>query len=101
MGTNDQNLIPMSQRTKEEVRVLASNGGKKSGEVRRKRKALKEELLAILSSNDFQNKISLAIINKAVNGDVKAFEVIRDTIGEKPVEKVINIEPPVLVDDIE
>lgn len=33
--------------------------------------------------------ISLKQIEKAIkNGDTKAFEVIRDTIGQKPVERV-------------
>ena len=32
--------------------------------------------------------MSLALIEKAMNGDTKAFEVIRDSIGEKQTEKV-------------
>jgi hypothetical protein len=32
--------------------------------------------------------VTLALIEKAMSGDTKAFEVIRDTIGEKPVDKV-------------
>lgn len=28
-------------------------------------------------------------MKKAMKGDVKAFEVLRDTAGEKPVEKVM------------
>lgn len=31
--------------------------------------------------------LTMAIFEKALGGDVRAFEVIRDTIGEKPVEK--------------
>ena len=68
-------------------------GGIASGEARRKRKTLKEELLLMLSDGDIQEKISLALINEAIKGNnagsvTKAFEVIRDTIGERPVEKV-------------
>ena len=40
----------------------------------------------MLSSGNTQEKISLAIIQEALNGNVKAFESIRDTIGEKPRE---------------
>ena len=36
---NEQNLIPLNKRTKSEQREYARKGGKKSGEVRRKRKA--------------------------------------------------------------
>ena len=34
--------------------------------------------------------MSLAILTRAMNGDTKAFEVIRDTIGEKPKEQIEN-----------
>lgn len=57
---------------------------KKSAEKRQERKALKEELIALLSVGKMQEKISLALIQEALDGNVKAFEVIRDTIGEKP-----------------
>lgn len=75
-------------RTKEEARERGRRGGIKSGEVRAQRKTLKEELLLLLSQGDTQSKMSLALIQKAMNGDTKAFEVIRDSIGEKPVDKV-------------
>ena len=90
---NEKNLIPNSERTPSELREMARNGGLASGEARRKRKTLKEELLLMLSDGDIQEKISIALINEAINGNnagsvTKAFEVIRDTIGERPVEKV-------------
>lgn len=85
---NKNNLKPV--RTKKEARERGKKGGIKSGEVRRERKTLKDELLLLLSSGDTQKKVSLAIIKKALSGDTKAFEVIRDTIGEKAVEKVEN-----------
>lgn len=91
---NDENLIPMSQRSPSEVRTMAANGGRKSGESRRARKTLKEELLALLSDGDIQERISLALIDEALNGNkagsvTKAFEVIRDSIGERPTEKIM------------
>ena len=90
---NEKNLIPNSERSPSEVRENGKKGGIASGEARRKRKTLKEELLLMLSDGDIQQKISLALINEAINGNnagsvTKAFEVIRDTIGERPVEKV-------------
>lgn len=90
---NEQNLIPLNERTKSEQRAIASAGGKASGEARRRRKTLKEELLAILSDDDIQEKMSLALINEAIEGNnagsvTRAFETIRDTIGEKPVDKM-------------
>ena len=85
------NLRPVS--STEEARERGRKGGLASGEARRKRKTLKEELLLMLSDGDIQEKISIALINEAINGNnsgsvTKAFEVIRDTIGERPVEKV-------------
>ena len=88
---NEQNLKPV--KSKKEARERGRKGGLASGEARRKRKTLKEELLLMLSDGDIQQKISLALVNEAINGNnagsvTKAFEVIRDTIGERPVEKV-------------
>lgn len=46
---NEQNLIPWNKRTEKEQREYARKGGKKSGEVRRKRKAMKEQAEILLS----------------------------------------------------
>jgi succinyl-CoA synthetase beta subunit len=83
---NEQNLKPV--RTTSEARKRGKAGGIRSGQVRAERKTLKEELLLLLSQGNTQEKISLALIQKALNGDTKAFEVIRDSIGEKQVEKI-------------
>lgn len=74
--------------TEEQQREIARKGGIASAEARKRRKTLKEELIALLETNDNNNKISLAILQKALNGDIQAFTTIRDTIGEKPVDKV-------------
>lgn len=85
---NAENLKPpINKRSTSEQREIRQKGGIKSGEVRRARKTLKEELLLLLESGNTRNKISLALIKKAIKGNIKAFEVIRDTIGEKPTEK--------------
>ncbi len=87
-----KNLIPTNQRSKDEARILGQKGGIKSGEVRRMRKTLKEHLLLLLSENEIQENICLSLIDKALDGDVQAFKLIRDTIGEKPVEKISTTE---------
>lgn len=46
---NEQNLIPWNKRTEKEQREYAKKGGKKSGEVRRQRKAMKEQMEMLLS----------------------------------------------------
>lgn len=83
---NEKNLKPI--RSKKEAREKGRQGGIKSGETRKKRKTLREELLLLLAAGNNQNKMSLAMIEKAMKGDTKAFEVIRDTIGEKPREQL-------------
>lgn len=85
---NIDNLIPNSERSPEEVRENGRKGGIKSGETRRKRKTLREELLALLETNQYQEKMSLSLIKQAIDGNTKAFEVIRDSIGEKQTDKL-------------
>ncbi len=81
---NESNLrVP----TSEEAREIGRKGGIASGKARRERKTLREELLLLLEKGDTQEKISLAMIKEALDGNTKAFEVIRDTIGEKPIDK--------------
>ncbi len=74
--------------TSEQAREYGRRGGLASSKKQKERKQLKEELLLLLSEGDTQKKISLALIQKAMQGDTKAFEVIRDSIGEKQIEKV-------------
>ena len=86
---NTQNLIPQAHvLTVEEL----SKGGTNSAFSRRNRKRLREELEMLLEIGDTQRSVAVALINKALKGDVRAFEVIRDTIGEKPVDKVVTTE---------
>lgn len=95
---NEGNLKPI--RTESEAREKGKKGGKKSGEVRAQRKTLREELIALLETKiedkTIQEKISFSLIQEAISGNVKAFETIRDTIGEKPIEQIQNINPPVI-----
>lgn len=86
---NEQNLIKYtSEQSREKARENGRKGGIASGEAKRARKTLKEELLALLAEDQMQERISIALLQKAQSGDTKAFEVIRDTIGEKPKDEV-------------
>ena len=124
---NNNNLVPFNVNN-------ASENGRKGGlasvKAKKERKTMREcltTLLELKASEDnkelikktLDNKniytteeitnqlaICLALINKAINGDTKAYEVIRDTIGEKPTDKLqhngvedvkINV---VIVDDV-
>lgn len=85
---NNENLVDLRDRTTEEQREIARKGGIASGKARAARKTLKEELLLLLAQGNTQEKISLSLIQEAMQGNTKAFEVIRDTVGEKPVDKL-------------
>ena len=100
------NLKPV--RNTEEARERGRIGGIKSGEARRKRRKLKDTLSTLLTlppgisnqkdllmalgidENDCNNQtlIAIAMIQAAAAGDVKAATWVRDTVGEKPHDKV-------------
>lgn len=85
---NEQNLIPMNKRTPRERKEIARKGAIASNKAQAARKTLKEELLALLEDNETQKKISVALIQQAKKGNTKAYEIIRDSIGEKPIDRV-------------
>ena len=95
---NNENLKPFSERTEKEQREIRSKGGKASAEARRKRKLLKEYFNIWLETEVGKDKSGKPInaaeamtkkqVDKALKGDTKAFLVIRDTVGEKPEEKI-------------
>ena len=100
---NKQNLkIPTSKEARENGR----KGGIASGEARRKKKLLKECIDCLLEEDVEENgktmsgaeALAVKLFEEARNGNVKAFEVLRDTAGQKPAEKVVvsNIDPDVI-----
>ena len=96
-ATNPQNLIPQNKKSPEERSRIARMGQIASTEAKRRKKTFREAMEAILEKEvldkngnkiDLLTAISAKQIEKAGRGDTKAFEVIRDTIGQKPVERV-------------
>ena len=107
---NEQNLIPMDQRSQKEARELGREGGRASGEARRRKKSLREaaELYLSLPVSDKRawNKLArdgvdpedvdnqMAIIAgltiKAVKGDAKAAKLLFDLLGEQPKDEPKN-----------
>lgn len=91
---NPENLKPNTERTPEERRELARKAGKASGKARRQRKEFRELLELALSQPNADNPevdnwtvATAALLQKAMGGDVRAWEVMRDTLGQKPVEE--------------
>lgn len=108
--------------TPEQRKAYGKQGGIASGEAKRKKKALKETLDVLLAmpmkSGKFadieeienfaalkgkninvQEAIAIAMLQRAMKGDVKAADWIRDTSGQKPTDKVdMKMELPVFFD---
>ena len=104
------NLVSLADRPTDEQRAIAAMGGRANGELRRKRKTLKEiyaYLLELPATDDMiadeaakmvaQRKddtpltiydaIALAQAVKAARGDTPAATYVRDSAGDKPIDK--------------
>jgi len=107
---NEQNLVrgdDAHKLTAEE----ASKGGKKSAEVRRQKRDLKRAM-EILLEKEFKGKggetltgaeaIAMKQMEKALKGDARAFELVRDTAGQKPIDKIVMAEvDQSVIDEVE
>lgn len=96
MPGNPKNMRPV--RSKEEAKKKGRNGGIKSGQVRAAKKSLREHMQALLDSTikDKSGKeltgaeaMAIRAFQSALKGDWKAWELTRDTSGNKCVDKVI------------
>lgn len=94
---NKQNLVYGNMRSQSEARENGRNGGIASGEARRRKRDLRLAMEALLEKDitDSSGKtvsgaeaIALKQFQKALKGDTRAFEMIRDTAGQKPIDKV-------------
>lgn len=94
---NDENLKPV--RTKSEARERGRNGGIKSGESRRRTAALRDTMNRLLTmkvevdglsevirsdggDSTYEEIITMAIIQQAMLGDVKAYKAIMQVVGQ-------------------
>ena len=87
MNGGVNNLIPMSERSKEEARELGRKGGINSGKVRKEKATFKKMLEGILdekSSNGktFRENIALGQIKSASEGKAENFKLILQVLGE-------------------
>ncbi len=105
-----KNLKPFGERSESEQRRIRSQGGKAKAKKQRERKTFQETAKLILSmavksgevvdistiqsfadlngkNMSVEEAIVLAQALKAIKGDRYAAEYLRDTAGEKPVEK--------------
>ena len=100
---NEQNLIPMDQRSQSEARELGREGGRASGASRRRKRSLREAADLYLSlpvadkrawnklardgvePEDVDNQMAViaGLTLKAAKGDAKAAKVLFDLLGEQ------------------
>lgn len=102
---NTENLVSLADRTTEEQRAIASAGGKASGEARRNKKMLRDCIDYLFEREDAMvlgadgnpmsgaeqlayNLFVKALAETDTAKAAKAFEVLRDTAGQKPVDRV-------------
>ena len=113
---NEQNLIKNEDLTPSQRQKNASKAGKASAKKRQQNKTFKEIISKFLdgqvsderlkqqmiefgfADKEVSNKSCavFALWKEAIKGNTKAFELLRDTIGEKPIEQIQNINPPVI-----
>ena len=90
---NEQNLIPANKRSKSEARANSRKGGIASGKARREKAEFKK-LIEIALEQEYKDGMTnaealvLSMLTKALEGDTKAFEILRDTAGQKPIDKI-------------
>lgn len=93
---NEQNLKPGEYKLSREE---AKKGGVASGKARRKKKDLRTALEILLDNKYTDPKsgkkmsgtelISAKLFQQALKGNIKAFETIRSTVGQDPVQRVM------------
>lgn len=106
---NEQNLRPFDTLTEKEQREIAQKGGQASVEARRAKKSLREAMQVLMEA-DLTGKdgktmtgteaMAAKAFQAALKGDWKAWELVRDTAGQKPIDKVMvaDVEPSVIAE---
>ena len=104
-----ENLIPMSERSKEEVREIAAKGGINSGIARREKATMKETLrqmleeVADIEGNDnkltYRQLATLGLIKGSIQGKADNYKTILEAIGELSNE--IKITPEININVVD
>lgn len=95
---NEQNLIPNSERSPNELREQGRKGGIASGKARREKADLRRMLQVWLESEATKDNMGNPLtgaelmtkvaVREMVKGNPKYWELIRDTAGFKPIDKI-------------
>ena len=106
---NEKNL--KAPRSTEEARERGRKGGIASGKARAEKRDLRKAL-ELLLEKEYKDKngnkisgteaITAKLFEQAMKGNIKAFETIRSTVGQDPVQKVMVAEvEQSVIDEVE
>lgn len=111
---NEQNLLKgeaFQFQSGEEAAKSGAKGGRASGAARRRKKDLRTALQVLLDkkyTDSSGNKmtgtemITAKLFQQALKGNIKAFETIRSTVGQDPVQKIMVAEvEQSIIDEVE
>ena len=91
MAKTKEELVEIGKTTQFKSGKQAAENGRKgglaNGKAAKERKIIREEILKTMNETDWQEMIA-GIIARAKDSD-KAFELLRDTIGQKPVTETL------------
>lgn len=120
---NEQNLIPLNKRSQRERKEITTKGANASNKVQKEKRLLKQQFemlmsLEIMDDNlkeqllclgipknetTLQMALCVAITKQALQGNIKAFEIIQNTLGQNPSAVIENEEKAtiIFINDIE
>jgi len=102
-----KNLIPVTERTKEEAKKISKKGGEASGEARRRKKKIKEVISALFATKapekqkeklkeifpdsdieTIEDLLNLAMVKNAIKGNVQAYNSLYDRLEGRPRQNI-------------
>ena len=95
---NEENLIPNSMRTPEELREMTRKGGIASGKARREKATMRKTLEMMLEETSkkgvpYKDLVTLGLITGAIKGNAQNYKTIVEMVGELQPD---NSEQPML-----
>ena len=96
---NEQNLKPVTKRSKSEEREISRKGGIASGKSRARMKTFKEAIINTTSEEELEEMIARIKENIIKKGDIQSAIFLRDTLGQKPTDKTENVNTTLSYED--
>lgn len=101
---NEQNLIPLNKRSQRERKEITTKGANASNKVQREKRLIKQQFEMLMSLEIEDNKLKeqllclgipeneitmqmalcVSVMQQAIQGNLKAFEIIQNTLGQNP-----------------